>query len=92
MNAWDPTPVATVAQFEDGLIRMRVGNWGQISTFDIPFFESPDVRNPGYSSWTAALNATVNPLFSQGMKSLVLGLLDAFLHPGSRTEQGANRG
>ena len=22
MNAWDPTPVTTVAQFEDGLIRM----------------------------------------------------------------------
>jgi hypothetical protein len=22
MNAWDPTPVATVAQFEDGLISM----------------------------------------------------------------------
>ena len=27
MNAWDPTPVATVAQFEDGLIRMR-DNYG----------------------------------------------------------------
>ena len=38
MNAWDPTPVATVAQFEDGLIRMR-DNYG-IPAYGLEIFRA----------------------------------------------------
>ena len=56
MNAWDPTPVATVAQFEDGLIRMR-DNYG-IPPYGLEIFKAfaaarahANAANAGERAW-----------------------------------------